>query len=125
MSVWKDFERELAKWFRTSRNLGSGRINSTDAGEPRPGDIVLPPKLNTLIEAKTRKTFPKSGIYHRALNTMREAKKEGIKNFFHFERRNGSKQLYVLVTNQEWMKDICEFIRSELDGRYNGSNKLS
>ena len=39
--VWKDFERELAKWFNTVRNIGSGRINSTDAGEPRPGDIVL------------------------------------------------------------------------------------
>ena len=123
MSVWKDFERELAKWFSTTRNIGSGRINSTDEGNPRPGDIVLPPELNALVEAKTRKEFPKSGIYYRAMDTLKEANKEGTANFFHFERKNGSKKLYVLVTNREWMETICNFIRMELDGRYD--DKLS
>lgn len=121
-TVWKDFERELAKWFGSSRNIGSGRINSNDEGEPRAGDVIMPPELSTLIEAKTRKNFPKSGIYYRALDTQKEACTEGLTNFFHFERRNGSKQIYVLATNQEWMELICKFIREELDRRTDGDS---
>jgi len=113
--VWKDFEREIAKWFRSVRNIGSGRINSTDQGEPRPGDVVMPEELSALIELKTRKEFPKSGIYPRALDTLNEAKEENKKHFFHFERKNGSKKIYVLATSQEWMEKICGFIRDELE----------
>lgn len=121
-NVWKDFERELAKWFSSVRNIGSGRINSTDKGEPRPGDVVLPEEFSALIEAKTRKTFPKSGIYYRALDTLAEAKKENKKHFFHFERKNGSKQIYILATNQEWMELICQFIRNELERQQASDN---
>ncbi|PIR43537.1 hypothetical protein COV24_02200 [candidate division WWE3 bacterium CG10_big_fil_rev_8_21_14_0_10_32_10] len=118
MAVWKDFERELAKWFSSKRNIGSGKINSTDSGKPRPGDVIMPVKYKTLIEAKTRKKFPKSGIYHRALQTLEDAKAENMQNFFHYERKNGSKQIYILATNQEWMKKITNFIRKELDKEY-------
>lgn len=118
--VWKDFERELAKWFGTVRNIGSGRINSTDTGKPRPGDIVLPEEFKTLVEAKTRKEFPKSGTYHRALATLKEAREEGKDHFFHFERKNGSKKIYILATDGHWMELICDFIRNELKRRYDG-----
>jgi len=91
--VWKDFERELAKWFSSARNIGSGRINSNDEGKPRAGDVIMPPELSCLIEAKTRLDFPKSGIYYRALDTLKEAKDEDLKNWFHFERQNGSKKI--------------------------------
>lgn len=121
-TVWKCFERELAKWFDSVRNIGSGRINSNDEGEPRAGDVVMPPELSTLIEAKTRKKFPKSGIYYRAEDTMKEAKEENLKNWFHYERKSGSKQIYVLATNQEWMECISKYIREELDRRANGNS---
>ena len=115
MSVWKDFEREVAHWFGTARNIGSGKINSNDEGDPRPGDVICKPGWGALIECKTRKDFPKSGSYNRALATSNEAKKEKLRSWFHFERKNGSKQVYILATNGEWMERICTFIVNELD----------
>lgn len=120
--MWKSFEREIANWFGSVRNIGSGKINSNDEAEPRPGDVIMPPELSTLVECKTRQSFPKSGIYYRAEDTMLEAKKEKLKNWFHFERKNGSKQIYVLSTNAEWMQKICGFIKDELERRTHGDN---
>lgn len=113
--MWKKFELEIAKWFGTSRNIGSGKINNTDEGDPRPGDVVTPPEWSTLIECKTRKAFPLSGIYYRAEDTRQEATKENKNNWFHYERKNGSKQIYVLATDQHWMEKITMFIRQELE----------
>jgi hypothetical protein len=117
-TVWKDFERWLAKCFGSVRNIGSGRINSNDEGEPRAGDVVMPPELSTLIEAKTRKKFPKSGIYYRVIDTMEEAKDENLDNWFHFERLNGSKKVIIMATSQEWTEFIIKAIRNELNTKY-------
>ena len=121
-TMWKAFEREIATWFSTVRNMGSGRINSNDDGEARPGDVVMPQELSTLIECKTRKSFPKSGIFYRAEDTLIEAEQENLKNWFHLERKNGSKKIYILATNAEWMELICNYIRTELDRRTNGKH---
>jgi len=121
-TIWKKFELEIAKWMGTSRNMGSGRINSNDAGEPRPGDIVLPVSYSTLVELKTRKTYPKSGLYYRALDTLEEAKKENLDVWLHYERKLGSKQIYMLATSQEWMELITNFISRELKRRSNGDS---
>jgi len=119
-TVWKDFERWLAKGFDSARNIGSGRINSNDEGEPRAGDVIMPPELSCLIEAKTRKAFPKSGMYPRALDTMKEAKDEKLENWFHFERLNGSKKAIFLATNEAWMTFIIQQIKIELERRADG-----
>lgn len=120
--MWKAFERQIANWLGSVRNIGSGKINSNDEAEPRPGDVIIPPELSALVECKTRQSFPKSGIYYRAEDTMNEAKKEKLKNWFHYERKNGSKKIYVLATNEEWMGLITQYIRSELDRRSDGSS---
>lgn len=120
-SMWKAFERQIANWLGSVRNIGSGRINSNDEAEPRAGDVVMPPELSTLIECKTRQSFPKSGIYYRAEDTMLEAKDEQLNHWFHFERKNGSKKIYVLATSEEWMGLITQYIRRELDRRSDGN----
>ena len=121
-SMWKAFERQIANWMGSVRNIGSGRINSNDEGKARPGDVIIPPELSALVECKTRQSFPKSGIYYRAEDTLLEAKDENLKNWFHFERKNGSKKIYVLATDEEWMGLICGYIRRELDRRSNGNS---
>lgn len=113
--MWKAFERQIATWFKTVRNPLSGRNNYTDSGEQRPGDVILDSKMKTLIECKTRNKYHKTGIYSRALETVLETKKLKLKHWFHFERKNGSKKIYVLATNEKWMEKICGFIRQELD----------
>jgi hypothetical protein len=115
--MWKAFERQIANALGSVRNIGSGKINSNDESKPRPGDVVMPPELSTLVECKTRQGYPLSGIYYRAQDTLEEAKKEKLKNWFHFERKNGSKKIYVLATNEKWMEFICKSIREELDRR--------
>lgn len=114
-TMWKNFEREIALWFNTRRNPLSGKNNCSDSGEARSGDIVVKPEWSCLIECKTRKTFPKSGTYYRALETIKEAKERCINNWFHFERKNGSKEIYILATNREWMERICAFLKDELE----------
>lgn len=115
-TIWKGFERLIGRAMGTDRNMGSGRINRTDRGEERPGDIVCPEEWDALIECKTRKLYPKSGIYPRAEDTMKEAADLGKKNWFHFERKNGSKKIMVLATSEEWIVKICEFLGEQLEG---------
>jgi len=116
-TVWKGFERFIGKAFGTTRNMGSGRINKNDFGEDRPGDVVTPAHWKALIECKTRKTFPKSGVWYRAISTQKEAKALGLENWFHFERKVGNKQVYILVTNKYWIEKIIGFIAKTLDNR--------
>ena len=118
-TVWKGFERQIARAVGTERNMGSGRINKTDAGEDRPGDIVTPDKWNALFECKTRKTYPKSGVWTRILETIEDAMAAGKKHWFHFERRTGNKKIYIMAVNEEWIEPICKFIGEELERRSN------
>jgi hypothetical protein len=121
-TMWKKFEGEIAKWMGTTRNPLSGRNNYRDDGEQRPGDVVTPISWKALIECKTRELYPKSGPYYRALDTLKEAKDLKIPNWFHFERKNGSKKIYLLATNKEWMKKICGFIQKELEKKETDAN---
>jgi len=119
-TIWKKFELWVAKGLSAARNMGSGRINCRDDGKDRPGDVVLPVNLSTLVECKTRTLYPKSGIYYRVVDTLEEAKKEELKNWFHLERKLGSKKIIVLATSPEWMEFILQEIRKELDRRADG-----
>lgn len=42
--LWKSFERFVGKeiFGGSKRNIGSGKINSTDDGTPRSGDVIHP-----------------------------------------------------------------------------------
>jgi len=118
-TIWKSFEKFIGKAIGTDRIPLSGRNNIDDDGNRRIGDICMPGRWNAMAECKTRKDYPKSGIWPRIIETIEDAEKSGKKHWFHFERRKGNKQIFIIAVNKDWIVPICNFIGEELERRSN------
>lgn len=113
--TWKLFEKQLGDMWNGVRNPLSGRNNISDKGERRLGDVIVPEleekDIPYLIEAKLLKRI---STEKRALETRELAVEHDIEDWFHFERRNGSKKVLILACNEAWMGRIVQFIKSEM-----------
>jgi hypothetical protein len=112
-ATWRTFESEIASMFDCDgkRNPLSGASNKDDMGKPRGGDCIIPSftkhGIKYLIECKLYKS---NSVASRALETRKEAIERQIEDYFHFERCNGSKDVYILATSRQWMQKLIDFI---------------
>lgn len=75
--TWKKMERWVGEnlFDGAKRNIGSGRINSTDDSKPRPGDVIHP---RYCIECKLRQSIAIFRWWDKLKEEAQEVKKEPI-----------------------------------------------
>jgi hypothetical protein len=98
-SAWQEFERRIAAVFGSRRNVMSGALNSTDDGEPRPGDVVIPRGLDLLVECKLKSNFTHHALFREA---RADATKHKVKHALLFTKRKGDQGYLVVIRGEDF-----------------------
>ena len=102
-TTWKQFEKKVADMLssvfgkKLFRNPLSGANNRTDLGKPRCGDVVMPPGVPLIVEAKFRSGHAVHRFYEEA---QEDTEKVGFpsENVLLFTKEKGKSLVLVTVS---------------------------